>query len=160
LDPFNKFTDAVLYAVLEKVSLLQVVNELPLKLNEMVSEGGENFSVGQRQLMCIGRALLRTPNVLMLDEATASIDNETDAKIQSMIRTEFKKCTVLTVAHRLHTIMDSDRVMVLDDGVVLEFDSPSRLLKQKQGAFRGLVEAANNSGSMQKINMNMKLPKL
>jgi len=163
LDPFHQFSDAVIYQVLEKVSLLHVVNELPHKINEMVSEGGENFSVGQRQLICIGRALLRSPKVLMLDEATASIDNETDSKIQDMIRTEFKTCTVLTIAHRLHTIMDSDRVLVLEDGIVLEFDSPENLLNENSsekdneqgvlGAFKGLVDAANKSGSITKVGV-------
>jgi ATP-binding cassette subfamily C (CFTR/MRP) protein 1 len=96
-----------------------------------VTEGGENLSVGQRQLICLSRALLRKTKVLVLDEATAAVDLETDDLIQRTIRTEFKDCTVLTIAHRLNTIMDSDRVIVLDQGKIVEFDSPSNLLKQQ-----------------------------
>jgi len=151
LDPFSLHVDFELWAVLRKVHLSEVVEGLPNKMDEMVAEGGENFSMGQRQLMCIARALLRQPRVLVLDEATASIDNETDALIQTMIRTEFKSATVLTVAHRLHTIMDSDRVLVLDDGRVAEFDTPQALLEadnRGKGLFKGMVEAANAAGSM------------
>ena len=149
LDPFDAHSDAQIWAVLDKCTLKPAVEALPLKLSEVVSEGGENFSVGQRQLICIARALLRQPRVLVLDEATASIDNETDALIQRMIRLEFGGATVLTVAHRLHTIMDSDRVLVMDDGRVLEFDTPKRLLEPSaQGTFRGMVQAANAGGSV------------
>eukprot|EP01035_Chromulina_nebulosa_P016703 gene16703-biopygen14220 len=104
----------------------------------MVVEAGENFSVGQRQLMCIGRALLRQPKILVLDEATASIDNETDDLIQRMVRTVFQGCTVLTIAHRLNTIIDCDKIMVLDAGNLAEFDSPHLLLQKEDGLFRSL----------------------
>jgi ATP-binding cassette subfamily C (CFTR/MRP) protein 1 len=124
------------------------VRGLTKQLSEPVSEGGENFSVGQRQLMCIARALLRSPRVVVLDEATASIDNETDSIIQRMIRTEFLRATVLTVAHRLHTIIDSDKILVLDSGCAVEFDTPSNLLSDDKSLFKALVDAASSSGSM------------
>lgn len=95
--------------MLEGVNMKDHVLSLPNRLDEDVAEGGDNFSVGQRQLICIGRAILRKPKILVLDEATASIDNENDNMIQQMVRQLFKQCTVLTIAHRLNTIIDSDR---------------------------------------------------
>ena len=89
-----------------------------------------NFSVGQRQLICITRAILRDPKVLVLDEATASIDNETDKLLQTMVRTKFASKPVLTIAHRLDNIMDSDRILVMDAGIVAEYDTPLALLKK------------------------------
>jgi len=123
------------------------ITSLPNKLMEIVAEGGENFSNGQRQLICIARVLLRNPKVLVLDEATASIDNELDKKIQIMIRAKFKTSTVLTIAHRINTIIDSDRVMVLDKGKVIEFDTPENLLKLNGGAFKSLYETTNNNSN-------------
>lgn len=111
-------------------------------MNHEVTEGGENLSVGQRQLICLSRALLRKTKVLVLDEATAAVDLETDDLIQRTIRTEFKDCTVLTIAHRLNTIMDSDRIIVLDKGHVVEFDSPSNLLLNKKSIFYGMCKDA------------------
>lgn len=115
---------------------------LPAGLNHEVTEGGENLSVGQRQLICLGRALLRKTKVLILDEATAAVDLETDDLIQRTIRTEFTDCTVLTIAHRLNTILDSDRVIVLDKGKIIEFDSPANLLQTKNSAFYNMAKDA------------------
>uniref|UniRef100_A0A7S2SAV0 ATP-dependent transporter ycf16 n=1 Tax=Eucampia antarctica TaxID=49252 RepID=A0A7S2SAV0_9STRA len=140
LDPFGFATENELWSVLEKVQLGELIAALPCGLDEQVAEGGENFSQGQRQLLCIGRSILRKPKVLVMDEATASIDNSTDAIIQSMIRENFKDATVLTIAHRLNTIMDSDRVLVLDDGVIVEFDTPKNLLSKAEGYFKSMVE--------------------
>jgi len=112
-------------------------------LDEWVAEGGENFSQGQRQLLCIARVLLRQPKVLIMDEATSSIDNETDIIIQKMIREHFANSTVLTIAHRLNTIMDCDKVLVLDSGEICEFDTVDALLQKEEGAFRSMVNKHN-----------------
>ena len=145
LDPFGTATDEELWAVLDKVELGEVIRELEFGLDEEVAEGGENFSQGQRQLLCIARSLLRNPKVLVMDEATASIDNTTDALIQKMIRENFADATVLTIAHRLNTIMDSDRVLVLDDGRVVEFDTPEALLSRKDGYFKSMVDKSQEA---------------
>jgi hypothetical protein len=132
LDPFGARTEAQLWTALGQVSLQSFVLGLPGGLDAHVAEYGENYSSGQRQLICIARALLRQSKIIVLDEATAAVDNETDALIQTTLRTCFADCTVLTIAHRLNTIMDSTRVMVLDAGYLVEFDTPHNLL-QKPG---------------------------
>ncbi|XP_044754616.1 multidrug resistance-associated protein 1 isoform X3 [Coccinella septempunctata] len=129
LDPFDAHSDEEVWKALEQAHLKSFVQALPAALSHEVTEGGENLSVGQRQLICLARALLRKTKILILDEATAAVDLETDDLIQSTIRREFKECTVLTIAHRLNTIMDSDRVIVLDKGIIVEFDTPQNLLK-------------------------------
>ncbi|XP_030626403.1 canalicular multispecific organic anion transporter 1 isoform X2 [Chanos chanos] len=145
LDPFERFSDADIWRVLELSHLKDFVSGLAAGLQHEVSEGGENLSVGQRQLLCLARALLRKSRILILDEATAAVDLETDNLIQTTIRKEFSHCTVLTIAHRLNTILDSSRVMVLDAGRIVEFDSPSALL-EKQGYFYALVRDAGLTG--------------
>ena len=140
IDPFGAATESEIWEVLQKVQLVDVISALPNGLDDEVAEGGENFSQGQRQLLCIARSLLRKPKILILDEATASIDNTTDAAIQKMIRENFKNATVLTIAHRLNTILDSDRILVLDDGNLAEFDTPENLLSKPDGLFRGMVD--------------------
>ncbi|XP_034083351.1 canalicular multispecific organic anion transporter 2 isoform X2 [Gymnodraco acuticeps] len=141
LDPFEKYSDEELWAVLEHSHLHKFVSNQPAKLELECSEGGENLSVGQRQLVCLARALLRKTRILVLDEATAAIDLETDDLIQSTIRTQFEDCTVFTIAHRLNTIMDYTRVLVLDKGQIAEFDTPANLLSQK-GIFYGMAKDA------------------
>ncbi|KAM6415688.1 ATP-binding cassette sub-family C member 2 [Rhynochetos jubatus] len=141
LDPFDQYTDEEVWNALEMAHLKTYVQDLPERLLHLVSEGGENLSVGQRQLVCLARALLRKAKILILDEATAAVDLETDHLIQTTIRSEFAACTVLTIAHRLHTIMDSSRVMVLQAGRIVEYDSPEELLK-KQGVFSAMAKDA------------------
>ncbi|XP_018568571.1 multidrug resistance-associated protein 1 isoform X2 [Anoplophora glabripennis] len=142
LDPFDKHSDEEVWRALEHAHLKVFVSGLAAALNHEVSEGGENLSVGQRQLICLARALLRKTKVLVLDEATAAVDLETDDLIQTTIRTEFKTCTVLTIAHRLNTIMDSDRVIVLDKGQIVEFDTPANLLANPNTIFHGMCRDA------------------
>lgn len=105
-------------------------------------EGGQNLSVGQRQLICLARALLRKTKILILDEATAAIDLETDELIQKTIRNGFRECTVLTIAHRLNTVLDYDRILVLNKGRVAEFESPEQLLQNSKSIFHGMCKEA------------------
>ncbi|XP_018617364.1 canalicular multispecific organic anion transporter 2 isoform X2 [Scleropages formosus] len=141
LDPFEKYSDDEVWRALELSHLKKFVANHPSKLNLECTEGGENLSVGQRQLVCLARALLRKTRILILDEATAAIDLETDDLIQSTIRTQFEDCTVFTIAHRLNTIMDYTRVLVLDKGRIAEFDTPANLIAQK-GIFYGMAKDA------------------
>ncbi|CAG9827192.1 unnamed protein product [Diabrotica balteata] len=139
LDPFNEYPDEILWKALEDTELKYVVSDLPEGLDNKMAEGGINFSVGQRQLFCLARAIVRQNKILVLDEATANVDLHTDALIQKTIRKKFVDCTVITVAHRLHTIMDSDKVLVMDAGEILEYDSPHILLQNTNGVFYSLL---------------------
>ncbi|XP_070847153.1 ATP-binding cassette sub-family C member 3 isoform X2 [Chaetodon trifascialis] len=141
LDPFEKYSDEEVWKALQHSHLHKFVSNQPAKLELECSEGGENLSVGQRQLVCLARALLRKTRILILDEATAAIDLETDDLIQSTIRTQFEDCTVFTIAHRLNTIMDYTRVLVLDKGQISEFDTPTNLISQR-GIFYGMAKDA------------------
>ncbi|GIX88296.1 multidrug resistance-associated protein 1 [Caerostris darwini] len=143
LDPFDWYSDVQLWEALDHAHLKSFVSTLNDGLEHEVVEGGENLSVGQRQLVCLARALLRKTKILVLDEATAAVDLETDSLIQATIRKEFADSSVLTIAHRLNTVMDYDRVMVLDQGRVAEFDSPEVLLKDKGSIFYGMAKDAN-----------------
>ncbi|OQV17365.1 Canalicular multispecific organic anion transporter 2 [Hypsibius exemplaris] len=143
LDPFERYSEEEIWRALENSHLKHYVSALPDGLAHQVAEGGENLSVGQRQLICLARALLRKTKVLVLDEATAAIDLETDALIQDTIRVNFADCTILTIAHRINTIMDSTRIMVLDAGRVKEFDTPANLLANTRSIFFSLARSAN-----------------
>uniref|UniRef100_A0A3B3ZX39 ABC-type glutathione-S-conjugate transporter n=1 Tax=Periophthalmus magnuspinnatus TaxID=409849 RepID=A0A3B3ZX39_9GOBI len=139
LDPFDTYSDEEMWSALELAHLKNFVSNLPDKLNYECSEGGENL-LGQRQLVCLARALLRKTKILVLDEATAAVDLETDTLIQSTIRTQFEDCTVLTIAHRLNTIMDYT-VIVMDRGHISEMDSPANLIAQRGQFYRMCREA-------------------
>lgn len=143
LDPFDVHLDTTIWRALEHAHLKSFVESLPNKLYHNCTEGGENLSVGQRQLICLARALLRKTKILILDEATAAVDMETDKLIQETIWHEFESCTILTIAHRLNTVLNSNRVMVLNGGRIIEFDSPSKLLSNANSVFFKMASDAN-----------------
>ncbi|XP_046746122.1 probable multidrug resistance-associated protein lethal(2)03659 isoform X4 [Diprion similis] len=140
LDPFEEFPDRLLWEALDEVELKEAITTGANGLDSRVLKGGSNYSVGQRQLVCLARAILRNNRILMLDEATANVDPHTDALIQRTIRTKFASCTVLTVAHRLNTIMDSDKVLLMDRGRMAEYDHPYLLLQNEYGHFSSMVK--------------------
>uniref|UniRef100_A0A8C0VLD3 ABC-type glutathione-S-conjugate transporter n=1 Tax=Cyanistes caeruleus TaxID=156563 RepID=A0A8C0VLD3_CYACU len=139
LDPLNQYTDADIWTALELTQLKNFVADLPEQLEYKCTDQGENLSTGQKQLVCLARALLQKAKILILDEATAAVDLETDVQIQSMLRTEFRDSTVLTIAHRVNTVLDCDRILVLENGRIAEFDTPEHLIAQK-GLFYRLME--------------------
>ncbi|KAF8928276.1 hypothetical protein BGZ58_009765 [Dissophora ornata] len=144
LDPLGTKSDLELWQALEDSYLKDYVSQMEGGLNAAVLEQGDNFSVGQRQLICLARALLRKTSLLILDEATAAIDLETDALVQRIIRQKFSDCTILTIAHRINTVMDSDRIMILDQGRVAEFDTPAKLLADPTSIFYSLAKESGN----------------
>ena len=155
LDPFNRYSDEDLWRALAFVQMGDAVKAHHAEqsggdgspgsspLEAAVEEGGENWSVGQRQLICMARVLLKRPKVLCLDEATASVDVHADALLQTTIREEFADCTILTIAHRLETIADSDRILSFEDGNIAEFDHPWVLLEKKESLFHKLCHAGS-----------------
>jgi ABC-type multidrug transport system fused ATPase/permease subunit len=164
LDPFEQRSDSEILEALESVRMglsntnsgvgssqssqadISTISPEALLMTKL-EEGGSNYSVGERQLLNLARALLSQPRVLVLDEATASIDGETDAFIQKMLRTRFPHTTLLTIAHRLNTIMDYDCVLVMDSGRAAEFDAPAKLLEKEEGIFSQLVDATGSESS-------------
>ncbi|KAK7499875.1 hypothetical protein BaRGS_00008966 [Batillaria attramentaria] len=143
LDPLDQYTDDQIWKALDRAHLKHFAEDLPERLYYQVGEEGQSLSVGQRQLLCLARTLLRRTKILVLDEATAAVDMETDTLIQNTIRTAFSTCTIITIAHRLNTIMDYDLIMVLDAGVVKEYDSPHVLLDDKKSIFYSMAKDAD-----------------
>ncbi|CAL5018225.1 unnamed protein product [Urochloa decumbens] len=143
IDPIGQYSDAEIWQALKRCQLKDIVASKPEKLDAPVADSGENWSVGQRQLLCLGRVILKRSKILFMDEATASVDSQTDATIQKITRREFSSCTILSIAHRIPTVMDCDRVMVMDEGLVKEFDTPSRLIEQPS-LFAAMVQEYGN----------------
>lgn len=142
LDPAGERSEGELWKALERAHLRQFVQTLPKQLDTTVGDGGNNLSMGQRQLVCLARTLLCQTRVLVLDEATAAVDLETDSLVQATIHSAFTSCTVIAIAHRLSTILDYDRILVLDHGRILEFDSPKVLMADPNSAFYSLATEA------------------
>ena len=144
LDPFSQYTDEDLWTGLREVQLKTLVENLPGKLEFKLKESGTNLSVGERQLVCLARALVQKSKIIIMDEATANVDFKTDRLIQEVIRDKFKDSTVITIAHRLNTIMDYDKVLVLDGGRVVEFDKPDVLIRKGE-LFSEMIISQNQS---------------
>jgi ABC-type multidrug transport system fused ATPase/permease subunit len=142
MDPFSEYTDEQIWSALDRCGMKTKVEVMPGELTALVAEYGENLSQGQRQLLCLGRALLKQCRVLLLDEATSSVDFETDREIQRTLRDSFAGSTVLTIAHRINTIMDSDKILVMKDGVASEFAAPQELLSDEDSLFSEIVRHA------------------
>ncbi|MBE9038714.1 ABC transporter transmembrane domain-containing protein [aff. Roholtiella sp. LEGE 12411] len=139
LDPFHEFTDQQLWQSLQRAHLQGVIKHLSAGLDTDIKEGGANLSMGERQLLCLARALLKNTRILLLDEATANVDYETDNLIKQTLNDDFAHCTVVTIAHRIHTVIDADRIMAMEQGRIMEFDSPKVLLTKPESILRKMV---------------------
>uniref|UniRef100_A0ACD5Y4A7 Uncharacterized protein n=1 Tax=Avena sativa TaxID=4498 RepID=A0ACD5Y4A7_AVESA len=146
IDPLEKYSDEEIWQALDRCQLKEAVVSKPEKLEASVIDNGENWSMGQRQLLCLGRVMLKRSRILFMDEATASVDSQTDAVIQRIIREDFMTCTVITIAHRIPTVMDCDRVLVIDAGLSKEFDRPVNLI-ERPSLFGALVQEYANRSS-------------
>lgn len=147
LDPFEQYTDEECLLALESVQLKHVVSNNAGGLDQLVAESGSNFSAGQCQLICVARAILKQSRILMIDEATANVDRTTDSLIQNVITEKFHNRTILTIAHRLNTVAQSDRIIVLHQGTVLDFDTPNKILPK-----HGLIQHIDNHQELFQVN--------
>jgi ABC-type multidrug transport system fused ATPase/permease subunit len=132
LDPFSHYSDEQCWMALEDVQLKQLVTNHSAGLLMPIAESGNNLSVGQCQLICIARAILKKSKILLIDEATANVDQKTDELIQAVIADKFRDRTILTIAHRLNTVAKSDRILVLDKGMIVNYDTPMNILHYYQ----------------------------
>jgi ABC-type multidrug transport system fused ATPase/permease subunit len=144
IDPFDEYSDKQIWDALSRCGMKESVENMPGMLNASIAEYGENLSAGMRQMLVLGRALLKQCRILLLDEATSSVDYETDREIQRTLREAFNQCTILTIAHRINTIMDSDKILVMKDGYVEEFAPPQELLKDENSTFSEIVRHAKS----------------
>nr|UOU03342.1 ATP-binding cassette subfamily C4-4-1 [Brachionus rubens] len=156
LDPLNQYTDHVLWDALEQVQLKDAIREMKDGLESEVHKAGSNLSVGQKQLICLARALIKKSKILIIDEATANVDFKTDALVQDAIRECFKDCTVITIAHRLHTIIDNDRILCLSQGKVQNFGRPYELIEDETSVLHDLVNALDKQEREKLIEMAKK----
>jgi ATP-binding cassette subfamily C (CFTR/MRP) protein 4 len=140
MNPTGDLDDSEIWNVLDQVQLGILVGSLPKKLDNVCTGGGSNFSVGQRQLFHLARVLLKRNKIIIFDEATGKVDQKTAEQIQNVIHGVFKDCTVITISHRMATIQECDRIMVLDQGLIVEFDKPHVLLNKENGLFLGTHE--------------------
>jgi len=147
LDPFQDFDEHRIWQALAQAHLKHYIESLPFGLDTIVADGGENFSAGQRQLLCLARCLLRKTKIIVMDEATAACDMQTDELIQHTIRREFRDCTLIIIAHRLKTVIDADKIIVLQNGKVVEMDSPRTLLSDPTSEFSSLVDQLGPSAA-------------
>ncbi|CAA0815376.1 ABC transporter C family member 3 [Striga hermonthica] len=154
LDPLEEYSDDQIWEALDKCQLGDEVRKKTEKLDSAVSENGENWSVGQRQLVCLGRVLLKKSKVLVLDEATASVDTATDNLIQQTLKRHFTDSTIITIAHRITSVLDSDMVLLLDNGLVKEYDTPGKLLENKFSSFTKLVAEYSMRSSPSSENLS------
>jgi len=153
LDPFSVYDDIDIWNALADVQMVDAVKELPASLDTVVAEGGSNFSVGQRQLLCLARAILRKNRILVLDEPTANVDSYTDKLLQAAVSKSFTESTIIAVAHRLDTVIDYDKILVLGSGKVLEYGSPRQLLERHDGHFSSMV---HDTGPQMSKELRMK----
>jgi len=156
LDPFNEYDDKVIWDALERVQLKETVKEMKDGLESEILKAGSNLSVGQKQLICLARAIIKKSKILVIDEATANVDFKTDALVQEAIRECFADCTVLTIAHRLHTIIDSDRILCLSKGRIESFGRPIDLIEDQTSIFHELIHSLepNESKRLTEIALN------
>lgn len=141
LDPNNLFTDQQLWTSLEQVEMKQNFNAL----SDQIVDGGLNFSIGQRQLVCLARAIIKRNKILILDEVTSNMDSKTDEVMQKIIKNNFSDYTIITIAHRLNTVIDSDKILVVDSGRIKQFGAPKLLLEDREGLFFKMVQGDGTS---------------